>query len=473
MRRADSGWLLATEELQTRPSAPVLPLSQRVQKSEMRFAKPPPVLSPSLPASPIPFGSPSRARYPPSNPILITCRCRECCLPGAEPLRSPRGCRAAPAAATRAAPRAGSAPRAPPLPPPQRRAGTAAAPSGRRDGAPGRGWREGGNGVAAGEGATAREEVAWGRPRCRKLGWRWGAVGMLRALSAYPNVLPRAPLPGCISPAAPSLGPREAAAPRHGWGLCALWGGGSWEGLAAPTPCRQRRDIEEELHFLPRFSSLPAPRSAFKDSRRLIRSEPPPRAQGIRSCSPERTAPDRARSLWGSETGPSRSSPLFYTAVPEHGAWGRLSGRIAPSTLQELQSYVGGLESHRQLAERCSARYAGSQAKLGACFILSQTPTDFTGVPRRYFALWMQQVNSSCIPPCTLPSLLHTQTPIVVPPRAQPVPMHTLWGQSSSCAPCKPWAPSPANHSCCHQHARDVVLRNNVYDLNPLLRLFN
>lgn len=225
MRRADSGWLLATEELQTRPSAPVLPLSQRVQKSEMRFAKPPPVLSPSLPASPIPFGSPSRARYPPSNPILITCRCRECCLPGAEPLRSPRGCRAAPAAATRAAPRAGSAPRAPPLPPPQRRAGTAAAPSGRRDGAPGRGWREGGNGVAAGEGATAREEVAWGRPRCRKLGWRWGAVGMLRALSAYPNVLPRAPLPGCISPAAPSLGPREAAAPRHGWGLCALWGG--------------------------------------------------------------------------------------------------------------------------------------------------------------------------------------------------------------------------------------------------------
>lgn len=109
--------------------------------------------------------------------------------------------------------------------PPQRRAGTAAAPSGRRDGAPGRGWREGGNGVAAGEGATAREEVAWGRPRCRKLGWRWGAVGMLRALSAYPNVLPRAPLPGCISPAAPSLGPREAAAPRQGWGLCALWGG--------------------------------------------------------------------------------------------------------------------------------------------------------------------------------------------------------------------------------------------------------
>lgn len=163
--------------------------------------------------------------------------------------------------------------------------------------------------------------------------------------------------------------------------------GGSWEGLAAPTPCRQRRGIEEELHFLPRFSSLPAPRSAFKDSRRLIRSEPPPRAQGIRSCSPERTAPDRARSLWGSETGPSRSSPLFYTAVPEHGAWGRLSDRIAPSTLQELQSYVGGLESHRQLGERCRARYAGSQAKLGACFILSQTPTDFTGVPRRYFAL--------------------------------------------------------------------------------------
>lgn len=161
MRRADSGWLLATEELQTRPSAPVLPLSQRVQKSEMRFAKPPPVLSPSLPASPIPFGSPSRARYPPSNPILITCRCRECCLPGAEPLRSPRGCRAAPAAATRAAPRApGAHPELRRFPPPQRRAGTAAAPSGRRDGAPGRGWREGGNGVAAGEGATAREEVA-------------------------------------------------------------------------------------------------------------------------------------------------------------------------------------------------------------------------------------------------------------------------------------------------------------------------
>jgi len=119
MRRADSGWLLATEELQTRPSAPVLPSSQRVQKSEMRFAKPPPVLSPSLPASPIPFGSPSRARYPPSNPILITCRCRECCLPGAEPLRSPRGCRAAPAAATRAAPRApGAHPELRRFPPP-------------------------------------------------------------------------------------------------------------------------------------------------------------------------------------------------------------------------------------------------------------------------------------------------------------------------------------------------------------------
>lgn len=132
-------------------------------------------------------------------------RCSGCSHPG----RSPRRERTPSSAAS----------------PLQRRAGTAAAPSGRRDGAPGRGWREGGNGVAAGEGATAREEVAWGRPRCRKLGWRWGAVGMLRALSAYPYVLPRAPLPGCISPAAPSLGPREAAAPRHGWGLCALWGG--------------------------------------------------------------------------------------------------------------------------------------------------------------------------------------------------------------------------------------------------------
>lgn len=145
MRRADSGWLLATEELQTRPSAPVLPLSQRVQKSEMRFAKPPPVLSPSLPASPIPFGSPSRARYPPSNPILITCRCRECCLPGAEPLRSPRGCRAAPAAATRAAPRApGAHPELRRFPPPSGGRGRRPLPRGGETGLPaGAGGREG------------------------------------------------------------------------------------------------------------------------------------------------------------------------------------------------------------------------------------------------------------------------------------------------------------------------------------------
>lgn len=209
----------------------------------------------------------------------------------------------------------------------------------------------------------------------------------LRAFPAYPYFLPEllylAAPPPLLHPSAPeSLQPPGTG---EGSALC----GGSWEGLAAPTPCRQRKGTKGELHFLPRFNSLSVPRSAFKDSRRLIWSEPPPRAQGTRSCSPERTAPDRARSLWGNETGLSCSSPLFYTPVPEHGAWDRLSDRIAASTLQELQSYVGGGVgiSHRQLAERCRARYAGCQAKLGACFTPSQTPTDFTGVPLRYFAL--------------------------------------------------------------------------------------
>lgn len=64
-------------------------LHPREPKSEVRYAKPPPVLSPSLPDFPIPLGAPSRSPCPHSPPITITCSCRECCPPGPEPLRSP------------------------------------------------------------------------------------------------------------------------------------------------------------------------------------------------------------------------------------------------------------------------------------------------------------------------------------------------------------------------------------------------
>lgn len=85
-------------------------------------------------------------------------------------------------------------------------------------------------------------------------------------------------------------------------------------------------------------------------------------------------------------------------------------------------------------------------------------------------------------PSRTIPPFLHVQAPLRVqtdrqtdrhPCQCRPGPNLSLWmhwgGLSGGCVARR----APASRSCYHQHARGVVLRNNVYDLNPLLRLFN